>query len=75
MIPELTWTCHICKRERPDALIGVCSTDLSEERGLEAGTLKQNVRYCVDSKACREAAITYRFLRDERRRTKDASGE
>jgi hypothetical protein len=63
MIPELSWTCHICKRERPDALIAVVTTDLSSERGLEAGTLKQNVRYCAGSKACKEAAKTYRFLK------------
>lgn len=64
MSPELeTWPCHICGRERPDAMIAVCSTDLSEERGLPAGTMRQNVRYCVDNKTCVEAAKTYRFLK------------
>jgi hypothetical protein len=65
MMPELdeTWTCHICKRERPDALIGVISTDVSHEHNLVAGTMKQNVRYCIDNPTCVEAATTYRFLR------------
>jgi hypothetical protein len=64
MRPEFnTWSCHICKRERPDHLIAVASTDLSEERGLPAGTFSQNVRYCADSNACKEAAQTYRFLK------------
>jgi hypothetical protein len=64
MSPELlTWPCHICKRERPDHLIGVVHTDLSAERALPAGTLSQNVRYCIDNKTCTEAAQTYRFLK------------
>lgn len=64
MIQEFeTWSCHICGQERPDALIGVLSTDVSSEHNLAAGTMRQNVRYCLDKPTCREAATTYRFLR------------
>ncbi len=57
----MTWTCHICGRARPDPAIGVRSTDTSAEHGLPAGTMKQNVRYCVDLRACVEASKTHRF--------------
>ena len=58
---ELTWTCHICKTERPDDKISVVTTDVSEESGLKVGTMSQNVRYCNDNPACTEAAKTFRF--------------
>ena len=56
---ELTWKCHICGDERPDNMISVHTTDLSEERGLPAGTMKQNVRYCNDNAECTEKAKTH----------------
>lgn len=57
----ITWTCHICGRERPDELIGVCCTDISAELGMPAGTMGQNVRYCLDEPECREKAKEFRF--------------
>ena len=57
----MTWICHICGRERPDSAIAVRSTDTSAEHGFPPGTMKQNVRYCVDLPACVEASKTHTF--------------
>lgn len=49
---DLTWTCHICRRERPDAKIGVAK----HQHPLGIGC---NVRYCTDSPLCALAALDY----------------
>lgn len=59
----ITWTCHVCGEERPDALIAVHTTDLSAEFMLPPGTLQQNVRYCVDRRHCIEQARTLRLIK------------
>jgi len=56
---EGTWTCHICKRERPDALISV---QKNTRQDPVLGTFTENVRYCNDTPACAEAAKTFSFL-------------
>lgn len=61
----LTWTCHVCKEERPDALIAVATQDTSQKYGLPIGTMKTNVRYCRDRPSCIAAATApdgHRFL-------------
>ena len=63
MNPAMTWTCHLCGRERPDALIGVYRTDISSEHGLPPGTVGHNVRYCRDNPRCVERAKTFRLIR------------
>lgn len=55
----LSWTCHICGRERPDADIAVHQTDMSGLRGFPPGTVLHNVRYCVDSPECAAKAESY----------------
>lgn len=55
----MTWKCHICGKERPNAAISVFQSDLSGRHGLPAGTMKMNVRYCNDRLACVEAAPTW----------------
>lgn len=60
----LTWKCHICGEERPDHLIEVYSTDLSEQKGFPVGTIKQNVRYCADKKTCGEQVVNFNFLKE-----------
>ncbi len=55
-IGELTWSCHICGEERPDARISVVKTDTSDQYGLPLGTVEQNVRYCNDNPDCRQKA-------------------
>lgn len=64
-IDELTWTCHICGDERPDAKISVHKRDTSAEYGLPEGTTQENVRYCNDRPACVEGAQTYRHHKPE----------
>lgn len=54
----MTWTCHICKDERPDVQISV-RTNRSTLGGVEMGN---NVRYCKDRPACAEAAKTFVFV-------------
>lgn len=56
----ITWTCHICKRERPDNKISVYSTEQDLGYGV---TVRQNVRYCNDNPACTEAAKTFTFAK------------
>jgi hypothetical protein len=46
---DLTWTCHVCKQERPDRFISVLSTTVVNPRGVE---MNVNVRYCNDQGAC-----------------------
>lgn len=47
-----TWTCHVCGKERPDAMISVYKVDTSASHGLPPGTMTQNIRYCNDDPAC-----------------------
>jgi len=57
-----TWTCHICKEERPDSFISVLNRDVSEEKKLPPGTLIMNVRYCNDNEECIKKARTHSFF-------------
>ena len=54
----LTWVCHICKEERPDAKISVLTKPLMFE-GKQLG--RQNVRYCNDKPSCLEGAKEFEF--------------
>lgn len=47
-----TWTCHICKEERPDELIAVHT----EKIASRLGPVSAHVRYCKDNPACQQAA-------------------
>ena len=58
---NLTWKCHVCGAERPDAQISVFTRDLSEDSGLPEGTMLMNVRYCNDKPECIEGAKTFNF--------------
>ncbi len=44
---NLTWTCHFCKKERPDAVIYVHKTEVSP-------VLTFQLRYCGDNPECFE---------------------
>lgn len=59
---ELTWTCHICGRERPDDKISVMTKPLAFEGGVVAD---QNVRYCNDNPSCYETAPHFDFFKFE----------
>lgn len=51
--PGLTWTCHVCGKERPDA-----SIDVYQRRHMWPGgvVVTENVRYCNDKPECRVGA-------------------
>jgi predicted subunit of tRNA(5-methylaminomethyl-2-thiouridylate) methyltransferase len=51
---DLTWTCHVCGRERPDDKISVLSVSHMHARGFE---VRHNVRYCNDRPECAAGAI------------------
>ena len=59
---NLTWRCHICKKERPDAKISVLTKPIMSA-GVEIA--KQNIRYCNDNPTCAEAAKTFDFMKKE----------
>ena len=48
-VADMTWTCHICHRERADKFISVYTYPL---KGLKGASC--NVRYCNDSFTCIE---------------------
>lgn len=60
---KITWTCHVCGKERPDQLISVFKRDISHTFGLPTGTVQENVRYCNDSQSCFDRAQSYRHLK------------
>ena len=53
------WTCHICKRKRPDSAISVFTKPLII-RGMMMG--QQNIRYCNDNADCRKGAEVFNFV-------------
>lgn len=65
---ELSWTCHICGRERPDDKISVVSKPIMIE-GRIIG--QQNIRYCNDNEECIQKALDFsHFHLDEPQPTK-----
>ena len=58
----MTWTCHVCKKNRPDAAISVYKTDISAKYSLPSGTMSHNVRYCNDNPDCVSKAPTVDLL-------------
>ena len=62
MFGELSWTCHICGKERPDKNISVYQSPLIVN-GVEIG--EQNVRYCNDNPECIKGAKDIDFFKDE----------
>ena len=54
-----TWTCHICKEERPDDKISVLSKPMVIN-GQTVGT--QNIRYCNDKPECIQKAQGFDFF-------------
>ena len=55
----MTWTCHICKEERPDECISVVSKPLII-KGKNMG--QQNIRYCNDNPECIESSKSKVFI-------------
>ena len=61
-LKNLTWTCHICGRERPDNKISVLSKALQLNNGRICG--QQNIRYCNDNPDCAEKAKEFSFFKE-----------
>lgn len=59
---NLTWTCLICGRVRPDAKISVLTKPMII-KGRNCG--EQNIRYCNDSPACLKGAREFDLLKSE----------
>lgn len=60
----MTWTCHICKEERPDSFISVKRKPLVGANGVPSRIITENVRYCNDRPTCSSGATTFSFLRN-----------
>lgn len=48
---DLTWSCHVCGDERPDAVIGVAHQPVPGMEGWFPAA-HWNVRYCLDRPTC-----------------------
>ena len=60
MIANLSWTCHVCGKTRPDAKIGVW-----KKTGMVHGVrIQQNIRYCIDRPSCLWGAREASFIPD-----------
>ncbi len=62
----LTWTCMVCGDTRPDNRIDVHTEDTSAQYNLPPGTMKVNVRYCIDRAECRLKARDHNLLKKDR---------
>lgn len=62
----ITWTCHICGKERPDSKISVYKTDIGVKRGLQPGIMMMNVRYCNDNPECSSKAPEFSFFKKDK---------
>ena len=65
MTQHMTWTCHVCHEERPDAQISVLKRRWTRDGGFATGGIEgdMNVRYCNDRPACVEGAKQVKFLK------------
>ena len=58
---ELTWTCMVCGKRRPDEFISVYNRDDSSEFHLTPGSVISHIRYCNDNEACKEKAKIFNW--------------
>ena len=58
---NLSWKCHICDKERPDAKISIRTIPMIIN-GRKLGS--QNIRYCNDDPTCVEKSKTFKFIKD-----------
>lgn len=58
LFDDLTWTCHICKQERPDNKISVFTRRVPMN-GLGDVFVTENIRHCNDNLECVDGAKTY----------------
>ena len=58
LLTGLSWTCHICKENRPDARISVLTKPVEKYKDTEM-KIVENIRYCNDRPDCAAEAVTY----------------
>ena len=58
----LTWKCHVCGEERPDAKISVLSKPVVIKGQVFC---VQNIRYCNDRQRCIDSAKDFSFFKEE----------
>lgn len=58
---DLTWKCHVCGDERPDAAISICKVPF-EIAGIPS---TQNIRYCNDRADCSSKAPSISLFKAE----------
>lgn len=63
-LDSITWTCHLCGKERPDRLISVFCKEIDIGHG-GAGIVTENIRYCNDDQVCRSRAPYFRHFNKE----------
>jgi len=56
---NLSWTCHICEKERPDEKISVIQKPIKVNDEVIG---EQNIRYCNDNKECLKGTDEFTFL-------------
>lgn len=75
---ELTWTCHVCKAERPDERISVLKHEREVDltgTGFRPMRFTENVRYCNDRPECVAGAKAYHHVQlMEGERLKEGGG-
>jgi hypothetical protein len=57
---DLTWTCHVCGKVRPDDKISVYHRIITHD----IIDITENIRYCNDNPDCVEGAKTKTFVGD-----------
>lgn len=58
-----TWTCHICKEDRPDNRISVHRKPMIGLNGVPSRVISENVRHCNDNPDCVRRAKSFSFVR------------
>lgn len=53
-MPNWTWKCGVCGKERDDEDISVLTYPLE---GFDPGTAEVNLKYCNDTQSCIDGAI------------------
>jgi hypothetical protein len=62
MFENLTWTCHICGKKRPDAAISVFIKPLIIDGQIMGN---QNIRYCNDNPDCIKKVKDFSFIKGD----------
>jgi len=62
MMEDLTWTCHVCGKERPDDKISVYTRHRTLPGGVQ---MSENIRHCNDKDECIIGAREVHFVKED----------